>query len=150
MAFSVRRGFRPAFSVVLTSEYTSIAPAMDRIRASIRPILALMQQSDADLDVLETVLVEVVNNIIRHAYHGRPGQPIHIGFWQDRDRVFLGIWDRGRPFSFASLPPPTTAAPSLQAAPESGFGWLIIRGSVDDLTYERVLEWNILILEKRL
>lgn len=144
------RGFEPAFAVELSSEYTAIAPALEQIRASIRPILALKQQSDEALDALDSVLVELVNNIIRHAYLGRPGQPIHIGFWHEKDRVFLGVWDQGRPFSFAAVPPPSTAAPSLEAAPENGFGWVIIRGSVDDVAYERVLEWNILILEKRL
>ena len=144
------RPFQPAFAVELNSAFTEIGPAVSRIRGSVRPILALRKQSDALLDVIETALVEVLNNVIRHAYLGRRGQPIHIGFWQSKDRFFLGVWDKGRPFSFASLPPPTAAAPSLQAAPESGFGWQIIRGSVDDISYQRIKQWNILILEKHL
>lgn len=100
---------------------------------------------------VEQAGAEVFNNIVEHAYHGSPGGEIQAAIWMAQGSFYLVTRDRGRPFS--PLPPITgtrdDAPVDLELLPDRGFGWPIIRGIADDIAYDRIDGWNVLILEFR-
>ena len=132
----------------LESRFDEIGPALARLTAGL-PL------SDPDHDDLlhriESAAAEVLNNVIEHAYTSASDHCIDIDLWLTSDRVFLASRDRGRPFSFARVAGETLAqAASGADLADRGYGWQIIRGTADDVAYDRIDGWNVLILEFRI
>lgn len=92
-----------------------------------------------DRGTCETVLAEVLNNIVEHAYasatHG------HIGVTLSRDNCGLAVevTDDGAPMPGGRLPDPRPAPLNVPRAdlPEGGFGWSVIRSLTTGLDYRR-------------
>jgi phosphoserine phosphatase RsbU/P len=84
------------------------------------------------LAALELAVTEAVSNIIKHAYHGRRDQPIHMEAEAFADRVVVGLHHRGEAFDPSAVPPP-----AFDASRESGFGVYLLTASVDDVRYCR-------------
>lgn len=76
---------------------------------------------------------EALGNIIRHAYQGRPGQPIDIEIDAHVDLVRIVIRDRA-PIAFVPPPPGPARSDDL---PEGGHGLFLIRNLVDEVRYVR-------------
>ena len=94
---------------------------------------------------LTTAAIEAVNNCIRHAYAGKPGQPISVDCQREGDVVAVVIRDRGGPLPRHLLEGGATP----DAAAESGRGWHIIRAWTDTVTYAREAKENVLTLTRR-
>jgi phosphoserine phosphatase RsbU/P len=84
------------------------------------------------LDHLEIGVNEAVTNIIRHAYQGRPGQPITLDFHATAEEVRIVLLDFGQPFS-----PESVAQPVFDGTRDGGFGVYIIRQCFDEVEYQR-------------
>ncbi len=94
---------------------------------------------------LELAVTEVVSNIIKHAYRGRPDQAIHLRAEVSADQISLLLRHRGEPFDPRNVRPP-----SFDGSRESGFGVYLIRQSVDEARYYRdELGHNCVSLVKR-
>jgi phosphoserine phosphatase RsbU/P len=81
---------------------------------------------------LELAVNEALSNIMKHAYHGVPGQWIHLEAEAFATHVTIRLLHFGDPFNPSKAPPPP-----LDGSRESGFGAWIIARSVDEVKYDR-------------
>jgi sigma-B regulation protein RsbU (phosphoserine phosphatase) len=81
---------------------------------------------------LELAVNEATSNIMKHAYHGRTNQRIHLEAETFPDQVVIRLNHVGDPCDPASVAPP-----ALDGSHESGFGLYLITQSVDDVRYYR-------------
>ncbi len=81
---------------------------------------------------LELAVNEAASNIMKHAYHGRTDQRIHLDMEAFPGRVAVRLHHLGDPFEPSTAPPP-----ALDGSRESGFGTYIIARSVDEAHYYR-------------
>jgi anti-sigma regulatory factor (Ser/Thr protein kinase) len=81
---------------------------------------------------LELAVNEAASNIMKHAYHGREGQWIHLEAEAFPGRLAFQLHHLGDPFEPSSAP-----RPLLDGSRDSGFGAYIIAQSVDEVRYYR-------------
>ena len=81
---------------------------------------------------LELAVNEAASNIMKHAYHARTDQWIHLEAEAFPGRVSIRLHHLGDPFDPSAVPPPP-----LDGSRESGFGIYLITRSVDDVGYYR-------------
>ncbi len=87
---------------------------------------------------------EAFNNAVLHAYRGLAPGELVVEVAPLADRIAIRLVDQGRTFD-----PATIVDPDLDALPESGMGWFIIRSFMDEVRYEPGPP-NVLSLAKRL
>jgi PAS domain S-box-containing protein len=80
---------------------------------------------------LELAVNESASNIIKHAYHGRSDQRIHLEAEAFPDRVSVVLEHLGEPFVPGSIPHAT------DRARDSGFGTHLIAHTMDEVRHER-------------
>ena len=99
---------------------------------------------DPAAGTIEIVVAEVINNIIEHAYGGRPGQPIEVAVVEGALALDFHFRDLGRPMPGGRLPDgsPRNLDVTRPRLPEGGFGWLLIRKLVSGLRYWRSGDTN--------
>ena len=81
---------------------------------------------------LELAVNEAASNIIKHAYHGRADQWIHMEGEVFPDYVSIRLHHSGDPFD-----PATAQPPALDGTRESGYGAYMISQCVDQVRYYR-------------
>lgn len=96
---------------------------------------ALGPLPQAERDTAQTVLAEVLNNIVEHAYAERQGD-IVLELHVDPTGLVCHVTDHGAPMPDECLP--SGRPPCPQDLPEGGYGWFLIRSLARDLTYRRV------------
>ena len=84
------------------------------------------------IDLIELAVNEAVVNIIKHAYHNAPDRPLRIEARLSPDRVVFHLYDWGREFDRASVPPP-----AFDGSRDHGFGIFIIDQAIDEVEYAR-------------
>lgn len=84
------------------------------------------------VDAIELAVNETMSNIMKHAYHGRADQWIHLEAEAFPTHVVIRMHHFGDPFDPSSAPPP-----QLDGSRESGFGAYIISRSMDEVRYYR-------------
>lgn len=90
------------------------------------------------MDAARTILAEVLNNIVEHAYAGQPGD-IGISFRLSGDALAFTVTDRGGGLPGGVLPQGDLPAErGIEDLPEGGFGWYLIRLLAEDLVYLRI------------
>jgi len=82
------------------------------------------------LGSLELAVNEAASNIMKHAYHGRVDQPIHLEGEAWPESISIRLHHLGDPFD-------PSMAPVLDDTRESGRGAYIISQSVDQVRYYR-------------
>lgn len=89
--------------------------------------------------IWETVVAEVLNNIVEHAYHGRPGGFIAVRLRFDLRGMRAHFTDRGEPMPGGVLPQGRAADLDVASEdlPEGGFGWFLIHALSEDMDYRR-------------
>ena len=122
---------------------------------AVRKILAqaISHNSIADLSpenlgTLELILAEALNNVAEHAYSGGRTGPITLSWSKKSDGLHICIQDTGHPMPDCMVPSTTQPDPNvaLNALPEGGFGWFLIRTLAKDLKYSRSGQINCLKL----
>jgi sigma-B regulation protein RsbU (phosphoserine phosphatase) len=81
---------------------------------------------------IELAVTEACSNIMKHAYHGRTDQQIHLEAEGFPNRISIRLYHLGDPFDPTSVP-----QPRLDGSQESGFGVYLITQSVDVVRYYR-------------
>ena len=105
-------------------EIRSDLTELRRARAFVRtfchqlPGAPLDEESVAEL---ELAVNEAASNIMKHAYHGRADQWIHLEAEAFPDRVSIRLHHLGDPFDPSAVP-----LPALDGSRESGFGVYLI------------------------
>jgi len=98
---------------------------------------------------LDLVLEEVLSNIIHYGFSDQECHWIEIDAVYENGTVKLRISDDGMPFN-----PTEKAAPdltqSIEERPVGGLGIFLVRKLMDQVTYLRENDHNILILEKKI
>lgn len=127
----------------------------DDVRGVLLALRACLAASDVPEDCLSSVEIataEALNNIVEHAFRGRDAQDIRITAALTGDRLRLCIRDRGNALPGERLPGGTRPDPTapLDALPEGGFGWFLIRDLTDRVIYRRIGEENLLWMHFRL
>ncbi|MDF1854587.1 ATP-binding protein [Pseudooceanicola sp.] len=99
-----------------------------------------------DRGIVELVLAEALNNVVEHAYGaGRQGE-VSLAVDHTANGLQVRIRDHGAPMPEGRLPlgDLANARTARMDAPESGFGWFLIRDLARDIDYERRGDANIL------
>jgi serine/threonine-protein kinase RsbW len=88
---------------------------------------------------LELVLAEVLNNVVEHAYRGRPDGEVELSICLGAEAVTCEVLDRGEAMPDVALPPghPPDLPEAGGQLPEGGFGWFLIRSLTRGLDYSR-------------
>ncbi|KAB2930804.1 MAG: ATP-binding protein [Candidatus Contendobacter sp.] len=86
---------------------------------------------------IEIAMVEAVNNVVEHAYHGEPGHPVWVEFEWAPNRLSLRVRDRGQPMAPGRLEAaPALADPDPAALSPRSRGLTLIKSCMDTVEYE--------------
>lgn len=119
--------------VQLRESYTSDLRQLSHMRGLIVRSCRNIWGNDVEPQVineLELAVQEAATNIIRHAYQGEPGHPIHMQLYVDPEQVQIALDYIGPAFNPESVPPPVFDGTRM-----GGFGVYLIRQLVDDVVY---------------
>ncbi|MBY6066142.1 ATP-binding protein [Leisingera aquaemixtae] len=102
----------------------------------------------ARVDEVQIALTEAVNNVVEHAYEGKPPGDVRIRAELSPERLWISIQDAGAPFPNGELPEgkPADVTVPADSLPEGGFGWFLIRELASQVQYERAEGSNNLSL----
>ena len=98
---------------------------------------------------LSIALDELLTNTMVHGFAGRDVGAVTVEVALHPDRVSVTVSDDGKPFDPFGVAAPDTALP-LAERPEGGLGLHLIRGMLDEVSYERRADRNVVVLAKRL
>jgi len=98
---------------------------------------------------LAVALDELLTNTAVHGFGGRMGGTVTVEVRLQADRVSVIITDDGKPFDPFDVPAPDTALP-VADRPAGGLGLHLVRGLLDEVSYERRSDRNVVVLTKRL
>jgi PAS domain S-box-containing protein len=116
-------------------EISSDLRDLSRARKFVRTFCGTLPGSPLDEDrvaELELAVNEAASNVMKHAYHGRADQRIHLEADAFPDHVAVRLHHLGDPFDPSAVPPPF-----FGGSRESGFGVYLITRSVDNVRYYR-------------
>jgi len=111
-------------------------------------IVEFLEGYDIDAKVLskiQVILDEMLNNIISYGYDKNEKGLIEIKVEYTGKRLCLTIADDGKPFNPLTAEPPDTSL-SLEERGIGGLGIHIVKNMVDEATYERKIDRNMLRL----
>ncbi|SIO48011.1 serine/threonine-protein kinase RsbW [Rhodovulum sp. ES.010] len=126
--------------IVVEATPMGVREALARMRARYTPL----QQGPDTLGMAETVLAEVLNNVVEHAYGQGDSGPIELRLERRGGRLLVDVRDFGIPMPDGIMPCGTlpTDDDTGDGPPEGGFGWFLIRALARDLCYARVGDQN--------
>lgn len=123
------------------------------ISKGIEPIVALLEDHDADMMLINRIEVsmdEILTNIASYAY-GEGSGDIDIDYSLDEETRLLTvvIADKGTPFDPLAKEDPDIAL-SAKERKIGGLGIFIVKKVMDEATYRREEDKNVLTLWKRI
>lgn len=122
------------------------APEVRRALAQVRDELKAADSPEDQMGRVETVLAEVLNNIVEHALVAKSSKLIEVWGQDTGSSWQFRICDTGRPLPNNQLP--AKELPSIDTGfldlPEGGFGWAMVHMLTRDLTYTRLPDRNAL------
>ena len=115
----------------IQSDLTQLCRAREFVRAFCRNVPCGPLDPDSAA-ALELAVNEAASNIMRHAYHDRRDQWIHLQGEAFPSRMLIRLQHFGDPFD-----PSKVHLPALDGSRESGFGVYLIAQSIDAVRYYR-------------
>jgi len=98
---------------------------------------------------MNVVFDELLSNIVSHAYRDKGEHTIDLRAELSSDRLALTITDDGRPFNpFTSAAPDTAVA--MEEREPGGLGIHLVRNMMDEVSYSRRADKNVVFLVKYL
>lgn len=97
---------------------------------------------------INLVLEEALSNVIFYAYEDESRHEIRIDFEYADNQLDVTIIDRGKPFDPTQKEDPDIDLP-VEERPIGGLGIFLIRKIMDEVSYERLGEENILRMRKK-
>lgn len=98
---------------------------------------------------LHVALDELLSNTIMHGFAGQEGGEVTVEAALDTDRVCVTLTDDGRPFDPLGMAAPDTTL-TTQARRIGGLGIHLVRRMMDEVSYHRRADRNVVVLVKRL
>lgn len=95
------------------------------------------------------VLDELLHNTISYGFEGREGGEVSIEVELHPDRLSVTLTDDGKPFNPLGLPAPDTTL-SVEQRPIGGLGIHLVRQMMDEVSYHRRTDHNVVTLAKLL
>jgi sigma-B regulation protein RsbU (phosphoserine phosphatase) len=118
-------------AIKIQSDLAQLRRAREFVRNFCRNLPGVPMDEDGG-NALELAVNEAASNIMKHAYHGRSDQWIHLEAESFPSHLLIRLHHFGDPFDPSAAPPPP-----LDGSHESGFGAYIITQSVDQVRYYR-------------
>jgi anti-sigma regulatory factor (Ser/Thr protein kinase) len=107
------------------------------------------QHLDADLQMnLNLALEEAVSNVVLYAYPEKSGEKITISAQQIKDTLVFTISDKGTAFDPTEAPEADVTL-SAEDRPIGGLGIFIVKNIMNEVTYQRINDTNVLTLSKK-
>jgi anti-anti-sigma factor len=98
---------------------------------------------------MSVALDELLNNTIAYGFAGREGGEVRIEVELRADRLCATLTDDGRPFNPLDTAAPDTAL-SVEERQAGGLGIHLVRRLMDEVSYQRRADRNVVILAKLL
>jgi anti-anti-sigma factor len=98
---------------------------------------------------VNVALDELLNNTISYGFAGRQGGEVIIAVELRTDRLSVTLSDDGEPFNPFSVAAPDTALP-VEGRRMGGLGIHLVRRMMDEVSYHRRADRNVVILAKLL
>jgi len=135
----------PGFRMTIGADRSEIA----KVTAAFAELAGAQALSATVRRTIHVVLDEMLSNTIMHGFAGREGGEVTVEAVLHPDRVCLTLTDDGRPFDpFAMAAPDTTL--TTQARRIGGLGIHLVRQMMDEVSYHRQADRNVLVMAKRL
>lgn len=96
---------------------------------------------------ISLALDELFTNIISYGYRSGGEHDISLSMSADKGVIRISIVDDAAPFDPLSAKLPDVSSP-VEARAIGGLGIHFVRSMMDRVAYERVGNWNMLVLEK--
>ena len=134
-------------------KHITIPAEKSLILKGIGPVIALLEDAEVDfklLNKIEVALEEILTNVALYAYKPGTGN-IDIDYELDETAHLLTIIisDAGKAFDpLAKEDPDITLAPKDRQI--GGLGIFIVKQVMDEVTYQRVDDKNVLTLKKKI
>jgi len=131
-------------SKVFSAKLESLEPAVKFIRSEAEKL----GFDKKKINQIELVSEEILVNIINYAYPEREGSFEVNCTPEENNALKVRITDWGVPFNPLSLPDPDVNLP-IEEREIGGLGIYLVRRNVDEVSYERQNDANILTFVKR-
>ncbi len=105
---------------------------------------------DCNLFELNLVLEEVFTNIVFYAFRDKEEHHIYITMEHQDGGLYITVEDDGIPFDPTLREPPSDLDKSVEEREVGGLGIHLVRNLMQEVTYRREGERNILTLNKKL
>lgn len=99
--------------------------------------------------LIETSIVEAVNNVVKHAYDDPCGKKLTVVCRAHADRVEFEVWDWGKGMNGVEDRSLNFDPKDVHNLPESGMGLFIIQQVMDIVEYTREGDKNVLKMTKK-
>lgn len=126
----------PIVSVRVQAGTLAARQAWDQLAEGLRPF----KLDEDDFARIRLVIVEVLNNVIEHAYdNGSHAGPISLDCRKSDTCLHLQVRDTGKVMPGGILPEGKAhdLDVDLMDLPEGGFGWFLIRDLAQEIVYAR-------------
>lgn len=115
------------------------------IGLAVKGICASIPMPEEDAYQVELCVVEAVNNSVEHAYENEPGHEVSVIASVDGGTLTLEVLDSGTSMDWDSVQKKRANASLLD---EGGRGFMIMESYMDQVSYDRTGDQNVLTLVK--
>ena len=136
---------RPGFRMTIGADLGNVA----RVSAAFAEFADAHALPAAIRRSMNVVLDELLNNTISYGFAGREGGEVTIAAELRTDRLSVTLTDDGRPFDPFGMAAPDTAL-SVEGRQIGGLGIHLVRRMMDEVSYHRRPDRNVVILAKLL
>ncbi len=140
----------PSIQFQITSEIENISLASLCTRA----VSSYWTDNPETLMACELVVSEAVTNCIEHAYANQPGQPVSLTLSKIDGKIEIVIRDQGQPVPDSLIESAATSFDDPDDDPmliaESGRGLMLIKTLMQQVSFKREDNWNVLTVVREL
>ncbi|MFC1617188.1 ATP-binding protein [Candidatus Margulisiibacteriota bacterium] len=97
---------------------------------------------------IELAAEEVMVNVFNYGYPGEKGD-VEVGVTEKDGQLFIKVIDQGTEFDMTKAAAPDVNAP-IEERPIGGLGIYLAKQLMDEVTYQRVGDTNVLTLIKKI
>jgi sigma-B regulation protein RsbU (phosphoserine phosphatase) len=134
-----------SFEITVSNQLSSIDAVNERFNGFAEEAAL----SDAVRRRINMVFDELLNNIISYGFDDVAEHAIEVRVGLERQRLVIEVLDDGLPFNPFTQESPDTTLP-LEARQIGGLGIHLVQKVMDEVTYERRIDKNLVRLVKRL
>ena len=120
-----------------------------KVKAAFAEFADAQALPDAIRRGMKVVLDELLTNTIRYGFAEQEGGEVTIDVELRQGRLSVTLTDDGQPFNPLEMAAPDTELP-VETREIGGLGILLVRKMMDEVSYQRRADRNVVILAKRL